>query len=40
LENLPKAPKVAENEGTIMMYINQRPYIQLDGGDWTPYPQN
>ncbi|TMP06616.1 cellulose biosynthesis protein BcsG [Pseudoalteromonas sp. S3178] len=39
LENLPKAPKVAENADTIMMYVNQRPYIQLDGGDWTAYPQ-
>jgi hypothetical protein len=39
LENLPTAPKVAENEGTIMMYVNQRPLIQLDGGDWSAYPQ-
>ena len=39
LENLPTAPKVAENEGTIMMYVNQRPFIQLDGGDWSAYPQ-
>ncbi|GAB0110418.1 cellulose biosynthesis protein BcsG [Pseudoalteromonas distincta] len=38
-ENLPKAPKVAENADTIMMYVNQRPYIQLDGGDWSAYPQ-
>jgi cellulose synthase operon protein YhjU len=36
---LPAAPKVAENSGTIMMYINQRPYIQLDGGQWTAYPE-
>jgi len=40
LENLPIAPKVAENEGTIMMYVNKRPYIQLDGGDWSAYPQD
>lgn len=40
LDNLPIAPKVAENQDTIMMYINQRPYIQLDGGEWTAYPQN
>ncbi|CAM3811541.1 MULTISPECIES: cellulose biosynthesis protein BcsG [Pseudoalteromonas] len=40
LENLPVAPKVAENQDTIMMYINKRPYIQLDGGEWTAYPQN
>lgn len=39
LDNLPRAPKVAENEDTIMMYINNRPYIQLDGGEWTLYPQ-
>jgi hypothetical protein len=39
LEDLPLAPKVAENEDTIMMYINKRPYIQLDGGEWTLYPQ-
>jgi len=39
LDNLPKAPKVAENADTIMMYVNQRPYIQLDGGDWSEYPQ-
>ncbi|WP_024610235.1 cellulose biosynthesis protein BcsG [Pseudoalteromonas sp. TB64] len=39
LENLPKAPKVAENADTIMMYVNKRPYIQLDGGDWSAYPQ-
>lgn len=38
--SLPRAPKVAENADTIMMYVNKRPYIQLDGGDWTPYPQN
>lgn len=39
VDNLPKAPKVAENSGTIMMYINKRPYIQLDDGDWSVYPQ-
>lgn len=40
VEALPRAPKVAENADTIMMYVNKRPYIQLDGGDWTPYPEN
>ena len=40
VENLPKAPKVAENADTIMMYVNKRPYIQLDGGDWSVYPQS
>ena len=40
LDNLPIAPKVAENQDTIMMYINNRPHIQLDGGEWTAYPQN
>lgn len=40
LENLPIAPKVAENQDTIMMYMNNRPYIQLDGEEWMPYPQN
>lgn len=40
VDTLPRAPKVAENADTIMMYVNKRPYIQLDGGDWTPYPQN
>lgn len=39
VENLPKAPKVAENEGTIMMYVNKRPYIQLDNAEWSVYPQ-
>jgi cellulose synthase operon protein YhjU len=39
LEDLPLAPKVAENEDTIMMYINNTPYIQLDGAEWSPYPQ-
>ncbi|MGY8877921.1 MAG: cellulose biosynthesis protein BcsG, partial [Pseudoalteromonas sp.] len=39
VENLPKAPKVAENAGTIMMYVNKRPYIQLDGEEWSAYPQ-
>ncbi|MDN3376975.1 MULTISPECIES: cellulose biosynthesis protein BcsG [unclassified Pseudoalteromonas] len=40
LDNLPRAPKVAENEDTIMMYIGNKPYIQLDGGEWTAYPQS
>lgn len=40
LENLPVAPKVAENSDTIMMYLNQSPYIQLDGGAWSAYPQD
>jgi cellulose synthase operon protein YhjU len=40
LERLPRAPKVAENADTIMMYVNKRPYIQLDGGDWSIYPQS
>ena len=39
VENLPKASKVAENAGTIMMYVNKRPYIQLDGEEWSAYPQ-
>ncbi|MGO2010660.1 MAG: cellulose biosynthesis protein BcsG [Pseudoalteromonas sp.] len=40
LVDLPLAPKVAENEDTIMMYMNNRPYIQLDGGEWTAYPED
>nr|WP_318779431.1 cellulose biosynthesis protein BcsG [Pseudoalteromonas nigrifaciens] len=39
VSQLPTSQKVAENAGTIMMYVNKRPYIQLDGGEWTLYPR-
>lgn len=38
IDNLPTTQRVAENSGTVMIYVNQRPYIQLDGGDWSQYP--
>lgn len=40
VSGLPVAPKVAENEGAILMYVNKRPYIQVDQGGWSMYPQN
>jgi len=40
VDSLPSAAKVAENQDTVMMYIKGQPYIQLDGAEWTKYPNN
>ncbi|TKI07809.1 cellulose biosynthesis protein BcsG [Martelella alba] len=37
--DLPHTAAVSENAGAIVMEYQGHPYIQLDGGDWVPYPQ-
>ena len=39
LSNLPTSAMVAENENSKMILYSDQPYIQLDNGMWTKYPQ-
>jgi cellulose synthase operon protein YhjU len=38
LSNLPTSAMVAENENSKMILYSDQPYIQLDNGMWTKYP--
>ncbi len=39
-KNLPETPIVSENEATVVMEYQGKPYIRLDANaDWVPYPQ-
>ncbi len=40
-KNLPETPIVSENEATVVMEYQGKPYIRLDANaDWVPYPQD
>ncbi|AIA73125.1 cellulose biosynthesis protein BcsG [Pectobacterium atrosepticum] len=36
---LPQTEAISENENSIVMQYQGKPYIRLNGGDWVPYPQ-
>ncbi len=38
-KDLPNTPAVSENSGAVVLKYQDKPYIQLNGGDWVPYPQ-
>ncbi len=37
--NLPQSAAVSENANAIVMQYQGKPYVQLNGGSWVPYPQ-
>ncbi|PVZ82174.1 cellulose biosynthesis protein BcsG [Serratia sp. S1B] len=37
-EGLPQTAVVSENDNAIVIQYQGQPYIQLNGGDWVPYP--
>lgn len=37
--NLPQSAAVSENANAIVIQYQGKPYVQLNGGSWVPYPQ-
>lgn len=37
--NLPQTAAVSENSNAIVIQYQGKPYVQLNGGSWVPYPQ-
>ncbi|WP_434638247.1 cellulose biosynthesis protein BcsG [Klebsiella sp. I138] len=37
--NLPQSAAVSENANAIVLQYQGKPYVQLNGGSWVPYPQ-
>lgn len=37
--NLPQSAAVSENANAIVVQYQGKPYVQLNGGSWVPYPQ-
>lgn len=40
LQGLPQTPMVSENEGAKVIDYAGKPWLQLKGQDWTPYPED
>lgn len=38
-QNLPQTAAVSENDTSVVIDYQGKPFIQLNGGDWVPYPQ-
>ena len=39
IANLPQSAAVSENSNAIVIQYQGKPYVQLNGGSWVPYPQ-
>ena len=39
IANLPQSAAVSENSNAIVIKYQGKPYVQLNGGSWVPYPQ-
>ena len=39
IANLPQSAAVSENSNAVVIQYQGKPYVQLNGGSWVPYPQ-